>query len=46
MLFKKNCLWSVTGFNFASRMHEKRIYVDKRIVSIPDGGLPLAFPGK
>ena len=27
-------------------MHEKRIYVDKRIVSIPTGGLPLAFPGR
>ena len=22
-------------------MHEKRIYVDKRMVSIPSGGLPL-----
>ena len=27
-------------------MHEKRIYVDKRVVSIPNGGLPFAFPGR
>ena len=27
-------------------MHAKRIYVDKRMVSIPSGGLPLAFPGR
>lgn len=46
LLLSKNNLWSVSCFNFASRMHEKRIYIDKRIVSIPDGGLPLAFPGR
>jgi hypothetical protein len=27
-------------------MHEKRIYVDKRVVSIPSAGLPFAFPGR
>lgn len=26
-------------------MHEKRIYVEKRTFTIPDSGLPLAFPG-
>lgn len=32
-------------FAFASRMHQKRLYIDKQYVTIPEGGLHLSLPG-
>lgn len=42
-----NALVQTPMFGFASRMHQKRIYVDKSKVMLPKalGELPMAFPG-
>lgn len=45
-LIKAN-LTSTPAFGFASRMHQKRIYIDKNMVQLPKtlGELPISFFG-